>query len=176
MPTYRAIAGTETDPEAPITSSLMKAFQDNVLAIAEDDATAPKIKIKHFVSAAEAQTQTFTGLGDYSGISFDLRCYQVAGGTQAYNFQYSTNGGTSWSTAVSMFSLPVNAVGFYSGAFDFSSGLLAIIGGQADVGATSVRVSTTVSGASLSIDAIRFQGAAASVNLVAIIRPNGGTA
>lgn len=41
MPTYRTIAGTETDPEAPLTSSLMKAFQDNVLAIAEGDSTAP---------------------------------------------------------------------------------------------------------------------------------------
>lgn len=43
MSSYRAIASTETDPEAPITSALMKAFQDNLLATIEGDATAPRI-------------------------------------------------------------------------------------------------------------------------------------
>jgi hypothetical protein len=41
MTTYRSIANTETDPQAPVTSALMKAFQNNVLAVAEGDATAP---------------------------------------------------------------------------------------------------------------------------------------
>lgn len=41
MPTYRAIAATETDPEAPLTSSLAKAWADNLLASLEADSTAP---------------------------------------------------------------------------------------------------------------------------------------
>jgi hypothetical protein len=40
MATHRAIAGTETDPEAPITSALMKALDANVTAAFEGDATA----------------------------------------------------------------------------------------------------------------------------------------
>lgn len=44
MATYRTIASTETDPDAPITSALMKALQSNVEAIREGDATAPKIQ------------------------------------------------------------------------------------------------------------------------------------
>lgn len=42
MATYRTIAGTETDPEAPITSALMKALADNPTAIAEGEVGAPR--------------------------------------------------------------------------------------------------------------------------------------
>lgn len=40
MATYRSIATTETDPQAPITSALMKALDANVTAAFEGDATA----------------------------------------------------------------------------------------------------------------------------------------
>jgi hypothetical protein len=41
MTTHRDIATTETDPQAPVTSALMKALDDNATAIAEGDTTAP---------------------------------------------------------------------------------------------------------------------------------------
>ena len=40
MATYRSIATTETDPQAPITSALMKALDGNVTSAFEGDATA----------------------------------------------------------------------------------------------------------------------------------------
>lgn len=40
MTTYRAIATTETDPQAPITSALMKALEANHKAAMEGDPTA----------------------------------------------------------------------------------------------------------------------------------------
>ena len=40
MTTLRTIASTETDPQAPITSALMKALQLNFIAAMEGDATA----------------------------------------------------------------------------------------------------------------------------------------
>lgn len=43
MATWRTIAATETDPEAPITSALMKALADNPRAIAEGASGADKI-------------------------------------------------------------------------------------------------------------------------------------
>jgi len=39
MATYRSIASTETDPQAPVTSALMKALDANATAIAEADST-----------------------------------------------------------------------------------------------------------------------------------------
>jgi hypothetical protein len=40
MATYRSIATTETDPQAPVTSALMKALEANPIAAFEGDATA----------------------------------------------------------------------------------------------------------------------------------------
>lgn len=66
MTTYRAIASTETDPEAPITSSLMKAFQQNVLAIAECDSSAPSTLFSSVllgtIATTSGSTQTLSGL------------------------------------------------------------------------------------------------------------------
>lgn len=44
MATYRAIAGTETDPGAPLVSALLKALDGNATAIAEGAAGAPRIE------------------------------------------------------------------------------------------------------------------------------------
>lgn len=43
MTTYNSIAPTETDPEAPLTSSLLKRFAQNVLAMFEGAAGAPRL-------------------------------------------------------------------------------------------------------------------------------------
>lgn len=43
MTSYITITDAETDPEAPLTSELAKKWRDNPLAIAEGDATAPRI-------------------------------------------------------------------------------------------------------------------------------------
>ena len=66
MTTYRAIASTETDPEAPITSTLMKALQQNVLAITEADASAPSTLFPSVllgtINTTSGSTQTLSSL------------------------------------------------------------------------------------------------------------------
>lgn len=66
MTTYRAIASTETDPEAPITSTLMKALQQNVLAISESDSSAPSTLFPSVllgtINTTSGTTQTLSGL------------------------------------------------------------------------------------------------------------------
>lgn len=44
MATFTAIPDTDLDANSPITENLMLALRDNVLAIQEGDATAPKIQ------------------------------------------------------------------------------------------------------------------------------------
>lgn len=45
MATYRNIASSEVAIDAPLTQQLMQALKDNVLAIAEGDATASAVRI-----------------------------------------------------------------------------------------------------------------------------------
>lgn len=176
MPTHRDIAPTETDPQAPITAALMKALDENLDAVVDDDPTAPKIRRRHSVSGAAAQTQTFTGLGDYSGIAFEVFARNTQASSQNLNFQYSTDGGLSWSASTVIFSVPATT-GFHIifGSFDFTTGSLRAVGGNYSTSPpTPVQVSTTAAGASLAINAIRFQGAVANLTLTAQIKPNGG--
>lgn len=176
MATYRAIAATETDPEAPITSALMKALDGNATAIAEGAAGAPKIAEIYTVSGASATTQTFTGLGDFSGIRFDVFGRNSGGTAQNLTIEYSTNGGSTWSAATTLAAIVASANYSGAGHFNFSSGLVEFVAKDMVGGAAPLRTSTTMAGASLSIDAVRFSGTGASTFIVVMIHPNGGTA
>ena len=170
MTSYIAITDAETDPEAPLTSELAKKWRDNPIAIAEDDGTAPKIKRKSFVSGVSASTQTFTGLGDYGGVEFDTYSYS-AGFSHTLTILYSTNGGSTFSTAFTLGSASANLPMTGRGSFDFATGTVSFAGMRSD-GQTQ-RASGTMAGASLDINAIRLS--VSSGGLVAMIYPNGGT-
>lgn len=170
MPTHRDIAPTETDPQAPITAALMKALDENLDAVVDDDATAPKIRRRHSVSGPAAVNQSFTGLDDYSGVAFES-VVVTGGGVGSISFQYSTNNGASWSASTLIAGGIAAGLGcVFFGSFDFASGSLRVIG---VVGATAIRVSTNMAGASLEINAIRFTSNGTST-YVAQIKPNGG--
>lgn len=62
MATYRSIAATETDPQAPITSALMKALDANPTAIAEGAAGAPLAVGAWYPYGAVTQGDGATGL------------------------------------------------------------------------------------------------------------------
>jgi hypothetical protein len=184
MTTYISIASTETDPEAPLTSELAKKWTDNVLAIQEGDATAPKVqpnalRRKSYVSGAAAQTQTFVGLGTANGVEFTVYTRMVgAGGT--LNFQWSDDTGATWSTAQSIGNTPPTTGGAsYTGSFDFATGVLKCIMIPIDPPAASltalVVTDVTLAGASGAINQIRFQGNNANLSCLAHIYTNGGT-
>jgi len=65
MTTYVPIPNGDIDQDSPITQPLMTALRDNPIAIAEDDASAPKIKRK--VKIQTGATATFSNLGTYGG-------------------------------------------------------------------------------------------------------------
>lgn len=185
MPTHRVIASTETDPEAPLTSALAKAWADNVEAIREGDPTAPKIQpnaLRRIAvnGGAAAQTQTFTGLGGYGGIEFEVMVRNDGTGNPI-NFQFSTDGGSTWSTAQSLGGvLATSGAAWVAGSFDFASGQIEAIFETFQIAgtaaATLTRTSAALAGASLAIDAIRFQGGNANITCIAIIRPVGASA
>lgn len=185
MPTYRSIASTETDPEAPLTSALAKAWADNVEAIREGDPTAPKIqpnalRRQTFISAAAAQAQTFTGLDDFGAVEFEVFSRNDNASPQAMNFAFSTDGGSSWSTNQNIGAiLATSGAAWYAGSFDFATGQLDVIHQTMQIAGTAPatlnRTSVALSGASLAINAVRFVGAIANHTSIVLLRPAGAS-
>lgn len=173
MTDWTSIPNTVLETGKPIRAVDGRALRDNPIALAEQAPGAPKIVTRMFTSGAAAQTQTFTGLGDYGGVGFNLFARNTTGG-ETIRFQFSTNGGSTWSTAYSLISsLATSSMFRVFGHFDFNSGLFTSVGSEAEN--LLYRASTTLSGSSLAIDAIRFTGSSAAVTCLALIMPNGGT-
>lgn len=64
MTSYTAIPNGDIDQDSPITQPLMTALRDNPLAIAEGDATAPKIAFAAIVDGVAGASQG--GVGTYA--------------------------------------------------------------------------------------------------------------
>lgn len=147
------------------TDEKASAAFENVVALAEDAMGAPKIKRRAF--SGTGTTVTFTGLGEYSGIEFSASATNASGFDRDITLEYSTNGGSTWSVPDALAVVKTGGATRISGGFDFATGAVAVEG-LADA---VVHLSSTISGASLAIDAVRFAGTTMAV----IIRPNGGT-
>lgn len=158
-------------------ATTIQALRDNVIALAAQDAGAPKIRQVNTISGAEAATQTFTGLDDYEGVEFSIAAVRGSGSSALlvnYTLEYSTNGGSSWSSASTLIASVGNPSShFGSGAFDFATGGFSFVGSRLD-GNLNIRASGTIAGASLSIDALRFSFGGFGLGIV-IIRPKGAT-
>jgi len=61
MATYRAIASTETDPQAPLTSALFKALDANLTAAFEGDSTAVSAGVTLLDAALDTGAATAAG-------------------------------------------------------------------------------------------------------------------
>lgn len=110
MATYRSIASTETDPQAPITSSLMKALEANPIAIAEGDSTAPRIHAKAlgsvYIGTMDVNSgsyATFTDLDGTGWVKVDFSAELEAGITLRVAF--SNDNGSSWGSDISILSI-----------------------------------------------------------------------
>ena len=125
MTTYRAIAASETDPDAPLVAALMKAVADNPTAITEGAVGAPRVLIGALErlnpgtairSRSDAVSSTTSGT-DVNTFLFNIMQYgtirlvfsqrSVFGSTStAYIYRYR-NGITttiaSWATASTSF-------------------------------------------------------------------------
>lgn len=164
----------------PWTDEKAAAAFENPVAIAEGAPGAPRVealaqKVFPVVSGAEAQTQVFTGLGDYYGIEFEA--YIKTDTNRIVQFAYSTDNGSTWSANQIIGTTASDSYGlsFVHGTFDFATGNLRSIFSSKPAGAPVLTVtSVSMEGASLQIDAIRIQVASGLV--IAMIKPNGGTA
>lgn len=175
MPAWTDIPNSQIDQDSPVTQPLLQALRDNPSSIAEDDPSAPKIKRRHFIGGPQAISQTFTGLGAYSGLTFNLYGQNLSTSSRSLLLEYSTDGGTTWSTPTAFATPAGNALPFLYGHFDFATGIVAAVGRDNMAGTTLYSTSATLAGASLSINAVRFSSVSSAITIVVMIQPNGGT-
>lgn len=158
-----------------LTVQMLRQMRDNMLAMFAGLSGAPKIRRINdvlFTSSGSAGI-AFTSLGDFSGIEFMVFANNDNGSNQPLNFQYSTDNGATWSTALTLSTMfASNGAAHGSGYFDFASGEVGFAG--ADEGGDAEGATATMAGASLSIDAVKFStGSTGAVS--AHIRPCGAT-
>jgi hypothetical protein len=72
MATYTAITDAEIDQDSPITQTLMTKYRDNLIAVTEGDASAPKI-------AYPAISDALTGVSGRGVGSYTVAWYAVNG-------------------------------------------------------------------------------------------------
>lgn len=182
MPEYIPYTTDEYQPEAPATALHFARWFQNWEAGFEGASGAPKLQPKGLnrrpiISGAFGAAQTFTGLAGFGGI--EALIFATSGANAVYvEFQYSTDNGSTWSTAYSFGGFNLfsgNTIGYAHCTFDFATGQFR---GMAVAGTSGVRASTTIAGASSSINAVRFTriDPASSRSIGVFLYPNGGTA
>ena len=116
MTTFRTIASTETDPQAPVTSALMKALEGNTLAIAEGDATAPRVMPAAMAGFSGAAESTHSGTTPvvvsfafaHNFLRIDYSCTKPgtgAGTVPLFRVRASSDGGATWGAYSTMISM-----------------------------------------------------------------------
>jgi hypothetical protein len=150
----------------PMTLQQGRALRDIPIAIAEG--TPGAVKIAQRIVGAAGSTITFTGLGDYSGFIADFQYQAGIGGspTADLTVSFSDDGTTFYGAHVIS---AVAAGGSGKIWVDFATGNYGKIGGLA-------HATGTISGASLSIVAVRFVATASGGggNAAVSFMPNGG--
>lgn len=184
--TYRAIASTETDPQAPITSALMKALDGNATAIAVADAGAPRVVPAALqapgVSSGAISGTTwvgFTGLGAIKQIRFDMSADNTttASGT-TFDVAFSSDGGSTWGASQGLATVSSNECLFLSGHVDLATGASTRVGYR--WGPSSSLVADASAATTLTVpancNAIRFRFAAGARVGRIYLTPIGGRA
>lgn len=174
MATYTAITDVETDPEAPLTSELAKKWRDNPIAITELATGAPRIKRKRYT--ANDATLTITDLNGFHGFSWSAAVSYSSGNLNGVRIELSTDGGSTWGAAQSFGAIDARDTlnnAFSVGYVDLLTGTYFGHGIRASVPAL-VRESGTLSGASESVNAIRFTESSGAVSWSLVVDLDGG--
>lgn len=153
------IAANNNDTTIP-TSAAVKAYADGV------SPSPTKVKSITVGGGSSVQTVTFLNLGGYGGVSY-IWALSNGATVQSAILEYSIDGGSTWSSGRTV-SLAAGGSLLMFGYFDFLSGNLA------DIRSPVSSFSSTLAGAPLAVNAIRFRGGASSIQSSVILQLNGG--
>ena len=172
MTTYTAIPTGDIDTDSPVTQPLMTALRDNPIATAEGSSGAPKFAVKTDAGSFSSAALDFNSVGAWSGVFFTCSTARTTGSTATVTMDATTDGGSSYLGAVTLATVPANGFTTLTGFLDFATGL---VHGTSQSSIGAALFSQTISGASLSIDGIRFSASTfSSFEGTAIVQFNGG--
>lgn len=167
MTSYSYPPNSRIAQDKPIKAEDIQFIRDNPLAIAEGSSGAPKIADKVTSgNAVGGGTVTFTDLDEYSGAWLYGGALRT-GASDTITLEFSTDGGSSWSSPEDVFDIEDGESAAFFVFFDFASGEYHAVGSTSDMHSTG-----TISGTSTSIDALRLDSTGAEVGV--IIMPQGG--
>ncbi len=113
MTDYLVILDSETNPNAPLRSSLFKRMVANPIAIAEGAPNAPRIDPKALrAPAVNLISLTSTNWGAFTGLD-RIKCIQVDWGlesgssTATFQVSFSSDGGVSWGSTQNLAALAI---------------------------------------------------------------------
>lgn len=166
MATYRTIATSETNPQAPVTSALMKALDANPTAIAEGASGAPRVDGRALggvcLGSLTLSSISWAAVTDLDRVGFVRLGLAIDFGTNAViSVQYSNDNGGSWGSTQQITGLSVGAAGFLAGdaTINLQTGVTRAIGTHSTNGPVSASHTHTVPS---NCNAVRFQVSANS--------------
>ena len=168
MTAYTQQADAIFDPLKPTIGATHLQARDNLLAVAESDATAPKRKQKVTVgSLAGAGSVVLGGLASYQGFLADIIATNASASPEIVQMELSDNGTTFYGLAT-LFTLPAGTSTTAKISMDTTTGSYSMIYSQA-------AASGTIAGSSSAVTHLRFT--TGSVTSIAVMLfPNGGHA
>lgn len=125
MVDYNPILATETDPDAPLRTSLFKRLEANPRAIAEGAAGAPKVNgialAGVFLAALSGPTIGVVGIARAGRFAVD--CYVAhngfSGGARSLRARYTADNGSTWSAWQTVLSVAAPGAS-NGGSFNFT--------------------------------------------------------
>jgi len=96
MTTYTNIPDADIDQDSPVTQPLMTALRDNLLSVAEGDATAPAVSLASLGRSSAGTVQIYFDAASFNSSSLNytetLRPTIITGrGTLVFGYQYYRN-------------------------------------------------------------------------------------
>lgn len=156
MATYVTPVGSQTDPDAPLTSDLAKRWDNNLVAFYELDATAPKMKVSVEADSAGSivDPTVVDALGDFNGVILEGFVGSVGSGGSCDIQVALSDDGVTYATATTIISIGVSGVfnGTFKAYINLADGVMrgAWQGSTTDPKAGSIAATLVGGGASVS--------------------------
>ncbi len=175
MATYRAVASDEFDADSPVTTTLVSALVNNLLAVIEGASGAPRISPSATgytaISSSAVGTVLITDVSLYGGAVIDVKYINVAPGAAPMTIELS-NDGVSFGSAITVANVAGNVDGSATITVDTSSGNVESVYSD---GSSAGALSGTATIPGLPVSHMRLTAAGISTTTIAALaRVNAG--
>lgn len=165
MTEYTTHADVIFDVTKPVIGATNLQARDNLIAVAEADATAPKLKRRVSSGFVNSGQTVIGGIESYQGFIANIIVRTSSGTSKTIQMELSDNGTTFYGLST-LFTLDASSSSTARMSMDTSTGEYQIIYGHG-------RSTGTFSGSSSAVTHVRFTVGSAT-SIAVMIEPNGG--